>query len=203
MPAVDLARYVLAAGSRVSSGQPYFSRNECRRTAGVRTRFARYLPDWLAESSSQKLRTGRSPQAAPHNHSQSCSYHCRIQSGHDTLARTSTLLFKRLHRRTGAFPPVCCTWVEITGTTWAIRHKTPLNLFVMRKADRTRRRTNSFVRFARTSCWLRTRRSNRSYVRKWPLQIWFRTCALWRRSSSPISAVRRLGSSEHGCVKSC
>ena len=57
-------------------------------------------PVGLAESSSLSLRTAISPQIAPHLSSRKRSYHCRIQGGNVTLTGTSTLLFKRLQRRT-------------------------------------------------------------------------------------------------------
>ena len=57
-------------------------------------------PTGLAESSSLALRTGRSPQVAPHLPSRERSYHCWIQAGNVSLRGTSTLLIKRLHRRT-------------------------------------------------------------------------------------------------------
>ena len=57
-------------------------------------------PTGLAESSSQKLRTGRSSQVALHLASQQRSYHFRLQAGNVSLERTSTFQIKRLHRRT-------------------------------------------------------------------------------------------------------
>ena len=57
-------------------------------------------PTGLAESSSHKLRTGRSSQVAPHLSSRKRSYHCRLQAGNVSLRGTSTLQIKRLHRRT-------------------------------------------------------------------------------------------------------
>ena len=58
-------------------------------------------PTGLAESSSLALRIGRSSQVAPHPSSRKRSYHCRLQAGNVGLEGTSTLLIKRLHRRTG------------------------------------------------------------------------------------------------------
>ena len=58
-------------------------------------------PTGLAESSSLALRIGRSSQVAPHPSSRKRSYRCRLQAGNVSLAGTSTLLIKRLHRRTG------------------------------------------------------------------------------------------------------
>ena len=57
-------------------------------------------PTGLAESGSLSLRTGHSPQVAPHPFSRKRNYHCWIQAGNGDLEGTSTLLFKRLHRRT-------------------------------------------------------------------------------------------------------
>ena len=57
-------------------------------------------PTGLAESSSLALRTGHSPQVALHPPSRERSYHCRIQAGNVSLRGTSTLLIKRLRRRT-------------------------------------------------------------------------------------------------------
>ena len=58
-------------------------------------------PTGLAESSSLTLRTGHSPQVAPHPSSRKRNYHFWIQAGNDILMGTCTPLFKRLHRRTG------------------------------------------------------------------------------------------------------
>ena len=58
-------------------------------------------PTGLAESSSLALRIGRSSQVAPHPSSRKRSYRCRLQAGNVSLEGTSTLLIKRLHRRTG------------------------------------------------------------------------------------------------------
>jgi hypothetical protein len=57
-------------------------------------------PTGLAESGSLSLRTGHSPQVAPHPFSRKRNYHCWIQAGNGDLEGTYTLLFKRLHRRT-------------------------------------------------------------------------------------------------------
>jgi hypothetical protein len=57
-------------------------------------------PTGLAVSGSLVLRTGRSSQVALHLSSWKRSYHCRLQAGNVSLGRTSTFLFKRLHRRT-------------------------------------------------------------------------------------------------------
>jgi hypothetical protein len=57
-------------------------------------------PTGLAESSSHTLRTGSSSQVALHPSSRKRSYHCRLQAGNVSLRGTSTLLIKRLHRRT-------------------------------------------------------------------------------------------------------
>ena len=62
-------------------------------------------PTGLAESSSQKLRTGRSSQVALHLASQQRSYHFRLQAGNVSLERTSTFQIKRLHRRTRSCSP--------------------------------------------------------------------------------------------------
>ena len=59
-------------------------------------------PTGLAESSSHTLRTGRSSQVALHLSSRKRSYHFRLQAGNVRLGGTSTLLIKRLHRRTGS-----------------------------------------------------------------------------------------------------
>lgn len=58
-------------------------------------------PTGLAESSSLSLRTGHSSQVALHLSSWKRSYHFRLQAGNVRLRGTSTLLIKRLHRRTG------------------------------------------------------------------------------------------------------
>jgi hypothetical protein len=57
-------------------------------------------PTGLAESSSHKLRTGRSSQVALHPSSRKRSYHFRLQAGNVSLRGTSTLPIKRLRRRT-------------------------------------------------------------------------------------------------------
>lgn len=62
-------------------------------------------PVGLAESSSLSLRTGLSSQVALHLSSRKRSYHCRIQGGNVTLTGTSTLLIKRLQRRTRTIVP--------------------------------------------------------------------------------------------------
>ncbi len=62
-------------------------------------------PTGLAVSGSLVLRTGRSSQVALHLSSWKRSYHCRLQAGNVSLGRTSTLLFKRLHRRTSPVAP--------------------------------------------------------------------------------------------------
>ena len=62
-------------------------------------------PTGLAESSSLALRIGRSSQVAPHPSSRKRSYHCRLQAGNVSLEGTSTLLIKRLHRRTSTGTP--------------------------------------------------------------------------------------------------
>ena len=66
-------------------------------------------PTGLAESSSLALRTGRSSQVALHLSSRKRSYLFRLQAGNVSLRGTSTLLIKRLYRRTGGgVPPPSC-----------------------------------------------------------------------------------------------
>jgi hypothetical protein len=67
----------------------------------------RSLPDRLGRNEFVDLRTGHSPQVALHPPSQERSYHFRLQAGNVSLIGTCTLLFKRLHRRTGAGFPAC------------------------------------------------------------------------------------------------
>ena len=87
---------------RRSSGQtPRVGRNAVTRSR-VRP-FLGVSPTGLAESSSLALRTGHSPQVALHLSSRKRSYHFRLQAGNVSLTGTSTLLFRRLHRRTRAF----------------------------------------------------------------------------------------------------
>ena len=69
----------------------------------------RSLPDRLGRNEFVNLRTGHSPQVALHPPSQERSYHFRLQAGNVSLIGTCTLLFKRLHRRTGADILVCLT----------------------------------------------------------------------------------------------
>jgi len=80
-------------------------------------------PTGLAESSSHTLRTGHSPQVAPHPSSRKRNYHFWIQAGNVSLMGTCTPLFKRLRRRTGADIPVChfCLFLFVCGArvlTW-------------------------------------------------------------------------------------
>jgi hypothetical protein len=68
-------------------------------------------PTGLAESGSLSLRTGHSPQVAPHPFSRKRNYHCWIQAGNGGPEGTSTLLFKRLHRRTSHHRS-CVMWLR-------------------------------------------------------------------------------------------
>ena len=92
---------------RLSPGQTLKVGGNAVARSRVRTLLAG-SPTGLAESSSLSLRTGHSPQVALHPPSQERSYHCRIQAGNVSLAGTSTLLIKRLHRRTRSGTP-CLT----------------------------------------------------------------------------------------------
>ena len=89
---------------RLSPGQTCFSRRDRRHATRVR-KLLGFSPTGLAKSSSLTLRTGRSPQVALHLSSRKRSYHCWLQGGNVTLTRTSTSLFKRLHRRTSRVCP--------------------------------------------------------------------------------------------------
>ncbi len=85
----------------LSLGLTRWSREFAVARSGVRS-FLGVSPTGLAESSSLALRTGHLPQVALHLSSRKRSYHYRLQAGNVSLTGTSTLLFKRLHRRTRA-----------------------------------------------------------------------------------------------------
>jgi hypothetical protein len=90
---IVMACHVYPPGRPIGSGDLPVARSRVRRLlAGS--------PTGSAESGSLSLRTGRSPQVAPHLFSRKRSYLCWIQAGNIRLEGTSTLLFKRLHRRT-------------------------------------------------------------------------------------------------------
>jgi hypothetical protein len=97
---VALARYFTAVACRVyPPGRPYRSQGSAVARSRVRALRAA-SPTGLAESSSLALRTGRSSQVALHLSSWKRSYLFRLQAGNVRLEGTSTLLVKRLHRRT-------------------------------------------------------------------------------------------------------
>jgi len=83
----------LSPGQTSKAGGIAVARSRVRTSLGT-------SPTGLAESSSHTLRTGRSSQVALHPSSRKRSYHCRLQAGNVSLKGTSTLLIKRLHRRT-------------------------------------------------------------------------------------------------------
>ena len=85
---------------RLSPQADRIGRRECRR-AVKGSPIASRLPDRLGRSEFALLRTGCSFQVAPHPSSRKRSYHCQLQAGNVSLVGTCTLLFKRLHRRTG------------------------------------------------------------------------------------------------------
>ena len=97
---VALTRYFTAVTCRVSPpGQTLPVGGRAVARSRVRASPAP-SPTGLAESSSLALRIGRSSQVAPHPSSRKRSYRCRLQAGNVSLEGTSTLLIKRLHRRT-------------------------------------------------------------------------------------------------------
>ena len=82
------------------------SSSEGTNIAGTRVRrMPASSPTGSAESGSLSLRTGRSPQVAPHLFSRKCNYHCWIRVGNGSPEGTSTLRFKRPHRRTSPAAP--------------------------------------------------------------------------------------------------
>ena len=97
---IDFARYFIVMTCRVyPSGRPRGSRDLPVARSRVRHLLAG-SPTGLAESGSLALRTGHSPQIAPHLSSRKRNYHCWIQAGNVSLDGTYTHLIKRLHRRT-------------------------------------------------------------------------------------------------------
>ena len=97
---VALTRYFTAVTCRVSPpGQTLQVGGRAVARSRVRASPAP-SPTGLAESSSLALRIGRSSQVALHPSSRKRSYRCRLQAGNVSLEGTSTLLIKRLHRRT-------------------------------------------------------------------------------------------------------
>ena len=89
---------------RLSPGETSWVEGFARRAVeGSHT--ARRLPDRLGRNEFVILRTGHSPQVAPHPSSWKRSYHFRLQAGNVSLIGTCTLLFKRLHRRTSHHAP--------------------------------------------------------------------------------------------------
>ena len=102
-------------------GLPRLSPGQTSKVGGIavaRSRVRTLLgasPTGLAESSSHKLRTGRSSQVALHPSSRKRSYHCRLQAGNVSLRGTSTLQIKRLHRRTSRHTPCAVTARSASG----------------------------------------------------------------------------------------
>ena len=97
---IDLSRYItvmtclrLSPETTRKSLKTYVAQTRVRRIPAS-------SPTGLAESGSLSLRTGHSPQVAPHLFSRKRNYHCWIRAGNVSPEGTSTLLFKRLHRRT-------------------------------------------------------------------------------------------------------
>jgi hypothetical protein len=94
---MQLCRVQVSFAERAIGGGIPVTRSRVRTSAGA-------SPTGLAESSSHTLRTGRSSQVAVHLSSWKRSYHFRLQASNVRPGRTSTLLIKRLHRRTASRP---------------------------------------------------------------------------------------------------
>jgi hypothetical protein len=93
-----LSRYISVAVVRVyPTGRPRGSREHRRADQGSNSTSS--LPDRLGRIEFVILRTGLSPQVAPHLSSRKRSYHW-LQAGNVGLIGTCTLQFKRLRRRT-------------------------------------------------------------------------------------------------------
>ncbi len=137
---VALARYVTAMTCRV---YPPGRQQRSKGFAVARSRVRASLgasPTGLAESSSLALRTGRSSQVALHLSSRKRSYHFRLQAGNVSLRGTSTLLIKRLHRRTSrvGLPRARVAFVFSLRTLSVPSHRVPNRLAAISSGNHAR-----------------------------------------------------------------